>query len=288
MRNFTIAELERFSGIKAHTFRTWEQRYHFFKPARTATNFRYYTIKDVRQLLNITLLNKCGYKVSKLDKLTPAEITELAGKQTEPGIVRLRQIHELIIYMFQADVERFESTLTNCINLWGINMTIEEVILPFLDKTPVLSYDDTSNEVHLAVTIIRKKIIFGIERSSPLQRINKKVLLFLPEREHYDLTLLYLNYVLKREGYNIVYMGTNISTRNLESIVISQRPDLLVTYIVHQHQLDIHKTSELLRQHLPDSLLVVSGFTDKLSAQELPMNVSLSNYKHIRNLLLTA
>jgi DNA-binding transcriptional MerR regulator len=36
--NYTIKDLERLSGIKAHTIRIWEQRYNLFKPDRTTTN----------------------------------------------------------------------------------------------------------------------------------------------------------------------------------------------------------------------------------------------------------
>ncbi|PIV16971.1 MAG: MerR family transcriptional regulator, partial [Flavobacteriales bacterium CG03_land_8_20_14_0_80_35_15] len=32
---FTIKDLENFSGIKAHTIRIWEKRYQLFEPKRT-------------------------------------------------------------------------------------------------------------------------------------------------------------------------------------------------------------------------------------------------------------
>ena len=53
-RTFTISQLERISGIKAHTIRIWEKRYNILTPKRTDTNIRYYDEQDLKKLLMIT------------------------------------------------------------------------------------------------------------------------------------------------------------------------------------------------------------------------------------------
>ena len=67
---FSIKELAALSGIKAHTIRMWEQRYNFLKPERSCTNIRYYSNEQLKTLLNIALLNKYGYKISHIDRVT--------------------------------------------------------------------------------------------------------------------------------------------------------------------------------------------------------------------------
>jgi len=76
MNAFTIKDLENLSGIKAHTIRIWEQRYSFLKPQRTDTNIRYYSTHELKTILNISLLNKYGYKISHIDRMSEAEIKE--------------------------------------------------------------------------------------------------------------------------------------------------------------------------------------------------------------------
>jgi DNA-binding transcriptional MerR regulator len=76
MNSFTIKDLENLSGIKAHTIRIWEQRYHFLKPQRTNTNIRYYTNDELKTILNIALLNKYGFKISHIDKMNAEQINE--------------------------------------------------------------------------------------------------------------------------------------------------------------------------------------------------------------------
>jgi len=40
MGAYSIRDLERLSGIKAHTIRIWEKRYGLVEPQRTTTNIR--------------------------------------------------------------------------------------------------------------------------------------------------------------------------------------------------------------------------------------------------------
>ena len=86
MKNFSIKELELFSGIKAHTLRIWEQRHNILNPQRRKGNLRYYSLADVRKVLNLAMLNKNGYKISFLSGLSPSQVEEkLSGLITDEG-----------------------------------------------------------------------------------------------------------------------------------------------------------------------------------------------------------
>jgi len=41
MAYYSIKDLEKLSGIKAHTLRIWEKRYNLVEPKRTKTNISY-------------------------------------------------------------------------------------------------------------------------------------------------------------------------------------------------------------------------------------------------------
>lgn len=61
---YSISELQQLSGVKAHTFRIWEQRYNALKPERSDGNTRYYDGSQLRRLLNIVSLMNDDYKIS--------------------------------------------------------------------------------------------------------------------------------------------------------------------------------------------------------------------------------
>ena len=77
---YSIKDLEKLSGIKAHTLRIWEKRYSVIMPKRTNTNIRYYEDKDLQKVLNIALLRKKGYKISKIAELSEPDIVRLTAE----------------------------------------------------------------------------------------------------------------------------------------------------------------------------------------------------------------
>ena len=72
MNEFTIKDLENLSGIKAHTIRIWEQRYSFLKPKRSEHQHQAcIPPSELKTVLNISLLNKYGFKISHIiDKMS--------------------------------------------------------------------------------------------------------------------------------------------------------------------------------------------------------------------------
>ena len=259
MKQIPIASLERFADIKAHTFRAWEQRYNFSKPHRTKTNQRYYTISQLGELLNIALLKKTGYKISQLDKLGSGTIKRIVEELRDDECRKTRQINLMIVSMYSENIEEFEDILDKCVYYWGIDSTIEDIVMPFLNLVRLGSYRDTSNEVHFAVTALRKKIISGIENTKSVSGV-KKALFFLPQHEHFDLILLYMSYIAKRAGYVTLYMGTNVPTKNLQHVITQKRPDLVVTYLTQKGRFSIQHFSQFLAETVPDSSCIVSGF----------------------------
>lgn len=73
---YSIKELEKLSGIKAHTIRIWEKRYSVIEPKRTNTNIRLYSDEDLKKIINVSLLNNYGIKISKISEMSDEEITE--------------------------------------------------------------------------------------------------------------------------------------------------------------------------------------------------------------------
>jgi DNA-binding transcriptional MerR regulator len=288
MKQISIASLERFADIKAHTFRAWEQRYSFLKPHRTRTNYRYYTVSQLSELLDIALLKRSGYKISTIDKLGSLTIKKIVQEIEDVEVRKTREINLLIVSMYLGNIEEFEDILDKCVYYWGIDHTIQDIIVPFLDLVQLSSYKDTSNEVHFVVTALRKKLISGIENTKPLAKVGRKALFFLPQNEHFDLVLLYMNYIAKQLGYTTLYMGTNIPVENLKEAIAQKSPDLVLTYLTQKGHFSIQKLSNLLGETLPPSTLVITGLA-RLPKDTLGSNVKFMEHntlgEYLRGLL---
>ncbi len=233
MNSFTIKDLENLSGIKAHTLRIWEQRYNFLKPNRTFTNIRYYSNDELKTILNIALLNKYGFKISHIDKMNQAEIKEKILSLNQAQAQQERIVNELIQQMVDMDIEAFENTLSNYIMARGIERTITQIIFNYMEKIGILWLTNHINpaQEHLVTNIIRQKLIVGIEGISTSLRLNKTILLFLPEAEYHELGLLFMYYILKSRGANVIYLGANVPLADVAYVVNLKKPDYLYSHI---------------------------------------------------------
>ncbi|MEP6711313.1 MAG: MerR family transcriptional regulator [Ferruginibacter sp.] len=232
MHSFTIKDLENLSGIKAHTLRIWEQRYSFLKPGRSFTNIRYYSNAELKTILNIALLNKYGYKISHIDKMTAAEVHEKI-LSLNPEAQQERIVNELIQKMIDLEMDSFEEVLEKHIVARGIERTITQIIFPYLEKIGILWLTNHINpaQEHLVTNIIRQKLIVGIEACHTSFKVNKTVLLFLPEGEHHEMGLLFMHYLLKSRGVKVIYLGANIPMKDVEYVVKLKRPDYLYSHL---------------------------------------------------------
>ena len=80
MSQYSIKDLEKLSGIKAHTIRIWEKRYSLLTPLRTDTNIRYYGDEELKKLINVTSLLSLGLKISKISEMSNDEINQKLGE----------------------------------------------------------------------------------------------------------------------------------------------------------------------------------------------------------------
>ncbi|HEX6180022.1 MAG TPA: MerR family transcriptional regulator [Chitinophagaceae bacterium] len=262
MNEFTIRDLENLSGIKAHTIRIWEHRYSFLKPKRTDTNIRYYSNEELKTLLNIALLNKYGFKISHIDRMSPEELSKKVLELTHPGAAQERLIHDLVRSMIDIDMELFESALDNFIYSKGIDKTITEIIFPFLERVGLLwmtSHIHPGQE-HLVSNIIRQKILVGIESVLPVTKAKKLVLLFLPEGEHHELGLMYTYYLLKVRGARLLYLGADVPFEDLVMVAKLKEPDYIYTHLTSKpRNFNLEKFLAQYTAELPGIPLVLSG-----------------------------
>ena len=283
MNAFSIKDLENLSGIKAHTIRIWEQRYSFLKPQRSQSNIRFYDNEELKTVLNIALLNKYGFKISHIDKMTPGEVREKIVSLSDAEAFKERYINELLQFMIDLDVSGFEDTLNTYIRTKGIDKTIDQLIFPFLEKIGVLWLTNHMNaaQEHLVTNIIRQKLIVGIESITPYTQSDKKVLLFLPEGEHHELGILYLYYILKSRDIQVLYLGANVPLKDLEFVAHLKNPQCLFTHITSiPGRFNLEKYLQLIHQRIPSIPLVVSGKLAQSYTKKTPSNILLKRSFH--------
>ena len=232
MSFYSIKEIEQLSGIKAHTLRIWEQRYDFIKPKRTCTNIRYYDDEDLKLVLNVAFLKDNGLKISRIcdmsDEDLRAEVQRLMDRKT--GFPE--QIQGLTLAMLELDEDSFEKILSTNILRFGLERTMLNLIYPFFNKIGVLWQTGAISPVqeHFISNLIRQKLIVAIDGQIVNNGDAKNTfLLFLPENEFHEISLLFSAYILKSRTNRVIYLGQNVPHNDLKDIYHTHKPEYLLT-----------------------------------------------------------
>jgi DNA-binding transcriptional MerR regulator len=235
MGKYSIKELEKLSGIKAHTIRIWEKRHHIVSPQRTQTNIRYYTDEDLKKIINVSLLNANGIKISRIASLSSEDLVKQVGALSQShGNVDIH-IDQLIIAMIDLEEEIFEKILGNLILRYGFEKTITTIVYPFLEKIGVLwqTGNITPAQEHFITNLIRQKIIVAIDSLPLPPRDSKRILLFLPDQELHELGLLFDHYIAKNAGFRTYYLGQMVPYKDVITVCEAHRPHILITTITN-------------------------------------------------------
>ena len=233
MSRFTMAQIVTLTGIKAHTLRKWETRYSFLEPERTETNIRYYSDMQLKKLLNVSVLTRNGFRISKIDKMSESEINDtiayhlIDSKQED-------EISALVLSMLEMDEVKFDEIIKSQIIKNGLFATITNLIYPFLNQVGVLW---GINKVlpaheHFMSNLIRQKILSTIDLLPKPDKSAPSILMFLPEGEFHEIGLLIAHYIAKQLGWRVYYLGSSVPIKNIKQVVDYIKPKAMLTMFV--------------------------------------------------------
>lgn len=277
MAKYSIKDLERLSGIKAHTIRIWEKRYGLLEPLRTVTNIRYYSDEDLKKILNISLLNRHGIKISHIAGLQHDQLAEKVRLATKDTADYDALIDQIIICMVELDEQKFEKILSRAILQIGFEETILEVIYPLLDKIGILWMTGAINpaQEHFISNLVRQKLIVAIDELIIHPHPDpKRFLMFLPEGELHELGLLFFSYLIRKRGHEVTYFGQWVPMDDLVEASSVTRFHYLFTSIISLYNgSDLISYLEKLASKFPGKPIFITGHQVIRSKGPFPKNV---------------
>ncbi len=252
--NFTIKDLENLTGIKIPTLRIWEKRYEILKPKRTETGIRTYSIEEVTYLLNIVFLNKNGWKISKIAKLSEKEIQYTVKTIDSKNQTYPIEIEEFIISMLAFNQIQFNATYKALLSEYSFDVIYESYFFPLLLKIGVLWQTNTIDIIHehFISSQILQKLIYNIEQISGLQtHTGKTYILFLPSNEIHEIGLRYVQYKLLKTQKQTLYLGNHTELDQLYRFKQQKDVELIANLTINPHKKslkDYLKTLEVFTQ----------------------------------------
>jgi MerR family transcriptional regulator, light-induced transcriptional regulator len=276
---YSIKDLEKLTGIKAHTIRIWEQRYQLICPNRTKTNIRYYDDIALKLLLNIALLNKNGIKISKIATMSGEEIADEVSKISAVDFNYDTQLDALSIAIIEMNEPKFDNILSTNIEQLGFERTMIEIIYPFLERLSLLWLTGSITPVqeHFMGNLLRQKVIAAIDKEPFLSGKDvKKFMIYLPEGERQELSLLFMQYILKARQHQVIYLGQEISLDDLRDACQVHKPDYIFTLLNEPIlKMTVQQYVDKLTKDFDYAQILLSGYQVVTKDLQLMDNVTI-------------
>lgn len=288
MAGYKIRDLEILTGIKAHTIRMWEKRYGLLTPQRTDTQIRTYSDKELLLLLNVSLLNKKGYKISRIAGMSTEQIFEASKLIQDQGNTDTA-IDQLILCVLQLDEQLFQHTFQELTQSNSLSVIFSDQIIPFLQRIGVMWLVGTINpaQEHFISNLIRQKIIAAIDSLPVPDSKQSKIILYLPEHEWHEISLLVYHYHLRSKGLNSVYLGQALPYEALLKTVEILKPQLIIsswlTAIEPQNILDYFNQ---IQKDLGSLTIAAGGYQIDQLKSKLPKKIKrIQKFSDLENLI---
>ena len=230
MAEYKIKDLENLTGIKSHTIRIWEKRYRILSPDRTDTKIRTYSDSELTHLLTVSMLNRNGIKISKIAKLSQEDMNKLlwdikVNKEPEYSM------DKLLLSLVSLDEELFKETLSNLLESEGLEKTFTDHLIPFLDRIGIMWLIGSVNpaQEHFMSNLIRQKIISEIDKQEIPISTEKSVLMYLPEHEWHEMSLLFYHFLLRSKGVPTFYLGQSLPYESLVECIEKLKPNYILS-----------------------------------------------------------
>ncbi len=277
MSKYSISDLEKLSGIKAHTIRIWEQRYNLLSPTRSDGNIRSYDDDQVRRLLNISTLIKLGIKISRISELTDLEMNQLLEQSIQKAADGDSQIsvyiHKLIASGIDYNEHEFNKVFNRASKKYGLVTCYQKIIYPMLVKIGLLwgTSEIIPAQEHFISNLLKQKLHHAIEQLPVAISTAETWVLFLPEEEDHELGLLLANFLIRASNKRVIYLGQRVPYYNLKDVVKDVEPECLQYFVVrYQSSESLQKLTDNLALDFPGIKKYVCGASYLFEQVKLP------------------
>lgn len=241
---FNIKVVVQETGLKPDTLRVWERRYGLPNPERTAGGHRLYSERDIATVKWLLERRKEGMSIGRAvalwenmtsegqDPLRAGHLAVQDEKAPSPRIEgdtisELRQVWIDACLAF--DERQAEQVLSQLFALYPPEVVSSEVLQKSLSTIGDGWYkgEITVQQEHFASSLVLRRLNSLIAASPPPSRPGR-ILIACPPQEEHTLGPLFLTLILRRRGWDVLYLGANVPRDRLESTLETTKPHLAI------------------------------------------------------------
>ncbi len=286
---YSIKDLEILSGIKMHTIRIWEKRYELLNPERTDTNIRTYDDNDLKRLLNISMLTRNGYKISKVsgwdENAIRQTILEISKNKTSDS----DYIERFLILMVDMNTYEMEVLIDEIIAKFDFEEACFSIFFLLFERIGLYWQVGTvfPAQEHFVTSLFRQKLIAATDRLKLPASDKPGILFYLPENELHEMSLLFYSFLSRKSGFSNYYLGQSVPFDDLEKVKRQKKVDFIFTAFVNSiSKDDLENYLVRLKDVFPHQKIFITGHQVQQHQPALPRNVkTIKDYREFKKYL---
>jgi DNA-binding transcriptional MerR regulator len=242
---YNLGAVVRQTGLKPDTVRAWERRYNLPTPQRSPGGHRLYSQRDVDTLHWLVARQGEGLSISRAVELwhqieaqgrdpleAPAPTARPPFPAPGPGsggetLDKLREEWSASCLAF--DEGQAEQTLAQAFALYPPETVVTELLQKAVSDVGRGWYEGsvTVQQEHFCSALAVRRLEALVMASPPPTRPGR-ILAACPPQEFHVFGLLVLTFLLRRRGWEVVYLGANVPADQLEATLTAANPHLVV------------------------------------------------------------
>lgn len=251
---YNLKAVVRETGLKPDTLRAWERRYGVPAPQRTDSGHRLYSQHDIDTLKWLLLRQNEGMSISRAIELwrrmeadgqdplqaggAPGGPRPLEGRGTvltsaagaaDGGDTAASMRRSWVAACLAFDEHDAEQVLTQAFALFPAEVVCLELIQKGLAEIGAGWYRGavTVQQEHFASALALRRME-ALLISTPAPTRPGRILVGCPPEEEHTFVALMLSLLLRRRGWDVVYLGANVPIRSIEATLRVVRPNLVI------------------------------------------------------------
>jgi DNA-binding transcriptional MerR regulator len=267
---FNLKAVVRETGVKPDTLRAWERRYGLPQPQRSGGRHRLYSQHDIETIKWLIARQQEGMSISRAvdlwhslaaegqDPLQTVAYTTFQPKTPSVSlsggdtVAELRQAWVAACLAF--DRQGAQQVVAQAFALYPPEIACLELLQKGLAEIGEGWYrgEITVQQEHFASELAMRRLEGLVEATPPPTRPGR-ILIGCPPEEEHIFSPLTLTLLLRRRGWDVLYLGANVPLEHLEATITAAKPQLVI--LSAQQLYTAAKVLEmarlLQRQHIP-------------------------------------
>ncbi|WP_313385710.1 hypothetical protein [Chishuiella sp.] len=269
---YTMKHMTQFSGLSSQMIILWNKKFKIFREEKIDRESVFNKF-ELKKLIFTSFLIESNTKftVEKLATKTPSELQVLVEFELHNYLKKNKKkylpvIRLLTCVCFSYDEKSFDTIISICFKIMGIEDCCLEIVFPFIKELSNISKTYSVEDAVISYTrnLLKNNLnYFMVTARQNVNLSDRKWLYFLPKNEDDEIELFFAYLHLKINGEDGILLGEDQPLSSVEQCMQSVKFTHIFTYVEDNYDMNmLAEYLELIKKIAPEATIFVATYSD--------------------------